>query len=349
MEFISGSKEYFFDFLDNLKKTDRIAVLSHTDLDGIASAIILKEILKNKKIKEKYLGFIDYGKGVFEKLIPKLKNKRINKILISDISIDSDYEGYKKLKEKFKIFVVDHHPFENEDIESMIKTKSEDCATFALFQLTKEYLSKEKTNLDYLNELICATMISEFSYTKKENLEFIQNIYPKSKLDNISNSLPGMLSKKISSTIIYFKDKKKKVFSLVYKKDYKKFEKYYKIIDKQINDYVEKYPENNIILKKNINFYYIRPSPKFNITSIITTILSLKSPEETFICCSNNKEEPLFVKVNARCQSGNQDVNLLMKKGIEGLEQASGGGHVKAAAARFLEKDLEKFKQNLIT
>ena len=41
-------------------------------------------------------------------------------------------------------------------------------------------------------------------------------------------------------------------------------------------------------------------------------------------------------------------MNLLMKEGIKGLENATGGGHVHASAAKFLKKDLEKFKENLL-
>jgi len=37
-----------------------------------------------------------------------------------------------------------------------------------------------------------------------------------------------------------------------------------------------------------------------------------------------------------------------MKKGIEGLENSTGGGHAKAAGAKIMKKDLEKFKRNIL-
>ena len=42
------------------------------------------------------------------------------------------------------------------------------------------------------------------------------------------------------------------------------------------------------------------------------------------------------------------NMNLLMKKGVEGLRDASGGGHIPASAARIREDDLGKFKENIL-
>ena len=58
MEYIKGSKEEFFAFVDEISKRDKVAILSHTDLDGIASAVFLEEILKEKGIKVKQILFM---------------------------------------------------------------------------------------------------------------------------------------------------------------------------------------------------------------------------------------------------------------------------------------------------
>lgn len=340
MELIQGKEEYFFDFLEKLNKKDKIAIITHTDLDGFASAIILKKILEFKKLKIKSLYFCDYGKGKLESIHTKLKSKKINKLFICDINIDSDFEGYKKIKEKIELIVIDHHPTEILD-DRMIKTRSEDCATLTLYNLGKKI-----ADLENLKKLICATMISEFSYKKEENLKFLQENYKELSEKNIMDSIPGELSKKISSTIIYFKREKKKVFNLILKENEKKLKKYYNIVDKEINRYVEKFLNEEILLDEDIHFYLTNPNPKFDITSIVATIISLKKPKETFIVGS---EEKGIIKVSVRNQDGKRDVNLLMKKAIQGLENASGGGHVKAAAAKFFKKDLEKFKENLIS
>jgi len=45
MEYLIGNKETFLTFLNKITKEDKIAILSHDDLDGIASCIFLEKIL----------------------------------------------------------------------------------------------------------------------------------------------------------------------------------------------------------------------------------------------------------------------------------------------------------------
>jgi len=346
MKILSGKKEYFFEFLDNLKKGDRIAILSHNDLDGIASAVIISEILKKKNLKTKEIHFLTYDYNMFKRLIPRLKKKKINKIFISDIANESDQEGYLELKEKFKIFVVDHHVFTKEYPKEMIKTSSEDCATFCLFELAKEYLG-DSFNSQALIELVCATMIAEFSYSSPENLKYIQKFYPEVNSTNAyDNSKIGDICKQFSSTLIYFTGNEKKVFKLILKSKLKKMNKYVAIIEKEIEKELKRFKEKEEYFKdKKIHFYY--NTPKFKISSVIGTKLSLQNQKETFILAYNIDKKT--IGVSARNQEGIEDMNLLMKKGINGLEHSNGGGHVKASGAKILKKDLNKFKENLLS
>ena len=47
MEYLVGSKEEFFRFVDSINDNDRVAILSHTDLDGLASGILLEIAIFN--------------------------------------------------------------------------------------------------------------------------------------------------------------------------------------------------------------------------------------------------------------------------------------------------------------
>jgi len=98
MKIISGSEEYFFKFLEGLTKKDKIGILCHNDLDGVASAIILNLILKNKKLKPKFIYFMECQGKMFSPVIKKLEKKKINKLLIADLAVDTDYEGYKQIR-----------------------------------------------------------------------------------------------------------------------------------------------------------------------------------------------------------------------------------------------------------
>jgi single-stranded DNA-specific DHH superfamily exonuclease len=338
MKLLMGKKEDFNNFLNSINKRDKIGVITHTDLDGIASVILMQEIIKSKKMNIKSLNFVDYEKGMFEKI--KIR-KNITKIFILDINASSDYEGFKKLKEKFDVFLIDHHPSDIEKQNNIIKLQTEDCVTFALYTL-----AKENFNLDKWKELVCATMISEFSYKSDSNFQFIKNIYPEISIEKIYDSKPGETAKIISSALIYLK-KPKKVFDLLIVNKIRKLERHYKILEKEIWDCVDKFKKDaEFFPEKNLYFCYY--TPKFSIGSTVTTILSRGEENKTFIFVSDIEGEKDYVKVSSRNQGGKRDMNLLMKQGINGLENASGGGHVPAAGARFMKKDIEKFKQNIL-
>jgi nanoRNase/pAp phosphatase (c-di-AMP/oligoRNAs hydrolase) len=341
MEYLSGSKEEFLNYLNKIKKSDNIAVITHTDLDGVASAVLINEILNYKNAKISNLEFTDYKNGMFEKFEEKFIQEKINKIFILDVNAESDYKGFESLRKNFDVFLIDHHPSNLKGI-NLIRTKTADCATFVIYEL-----AKEKVNLGKLEWLVCATMISEYSYKDNSNFEFLKQHYPEIAIETINDSNPGEIAKKISSALIYFEGDERKVYDLVLNKDLKSFEKYQKIIDKEIKSLVEKFEkEAEFFPEQNLYFYYAHP--KFSITSIVTTILSSPDPTKTFVFVSDIEGEPDFYKASSRNQSGKKDMNLLMKKGIAGLENVSGGGHVPAAGARFMKKDLKKFKENLL-
>jgi single-stranded DNA-specific DHH superfamily exonuclease len=341
MEYLLGRKQDFLDFLDNLNKKDKIAVITHIDLDGIASAILINEILKQKKMKIRSLSFINYKEGMFKEAEKDFK-KGTNKVLILDINANSDLEEFNKLKKKYSIFLIDHHPSELKS-ENMIKTKSEDCATFTIFELAKQNFDLKKWEW-----LVCATMIAEFSYKSEANFEFIKSLYPEFSLEDIFNSEPGKISNKIYSATIYFKGKEKKVFNFILKNKLEKLNKYHAIIEKEIEEGIEKFKkEAEFYPEKNLYFYY--DNPKFSTNSVIATILSMKEPDKTFVFIHDSSKNGYdSVSVSSRNQSGKTDMNKLMQKGVEGLEQAQGGGHVPAAGASFLKKDLQKFKENIL-
>jgi len=343
IEYLIGKEQDFYDFLDGITKKDKVAIISHTDLDGIASAIFLQEILKSKEIKPKVLEFIHIGKGMFEETSKQLRKKKITKIFMSDIAEESDYENFEKLKSEFGVFLIDHHPSENKTKDNVLKSKSENCAAWMIYNLGSKII-----NFDKWKTLVCATMIAEFSYNNENNFNFLKENFLNLTKENLINSELWELSNKFSSAIIYLKKDLKKAFDLIRKNKMRKIEKYHKVVQEEIGKIVEKFKEEaEFYPELNLYFYYY--TPKFNLTSAPATILSIQEPDKTFLFASDSKEGLGFVKVSSRNQSGKVNLNELMKKGIEGLENATAGGHIMASAAKFMKKDLEKFKKNILS
>jgi len=344
MEYLLGSKEEFWKFVDSINEDDKVGIITHTDLDGIASAIFLEEILKFKGITVNSVFFTGYKLGMFNKILTDVNEKQITKLFLTDIYADgTDPEGFKELKSTADLFVIDHHPVINEEVKNTIKTKGADCSAYAIYDLGKEIIDNEKWKM-----LLYATMISEMSYKSSENMEYLKKNYPNLTEDNAIDSPPGEISKIINGALIYFvslKKKLKEVYDLVKKQDFEKLKEYNDEVQKEIEFYLEKikkeaehYPE------KDLYFYYF--NPKFNVTSVVGTLFSNEHKDSSLIVVSDIDDK--MMKVSARNQNKRQDMGALLKKGIQGLNDAVAGGHVPAAGGSFLKKDLNKFKENIL-
>ena len=94
------------------------------------------------------------------------------------------------------------------------------------------------------------------------------------------------------------------------------------------------------------NVYWYEVKPKFQgVSSIVSSIISRMKPESSFVIIAPRDN---FYKISARNQSQSDDMNKLMRKGVEGLENANGGGHIPASAALIQREDLAKFKENIL-
>ncbi len=343
MKYIIGNKQEFLNFFNSISEKDKVGILTHTDLDGISSAIFLEEILNSKNIEVKFIDFLNYKKGMFDSIFSELREKKITKLFLTDLSADgTDLDNFERLRMEFDVFLIDHHPVNPllKDKRNIIKTPSSDCTALTIYRMGSDI-----KNLRKFSWLVCAAIVAEVSYNNEGNLKFIQEFYPGITLGNIRDSVPGEIAKKVSSSIIYYRGDLKKVYDIVKMEKLEELNKAHEIIEVEIEKEMDKFKkEAEFFPEKKLYFYY--SSPEFNIASVISSILSFKNPDKTIIFASDT--EGGFVKLSARNQSGEVDLNTLLKKSVEGLENAVAGGHRKAAGGSLMKKDLEAFKENIL-
>lgn len=347
MKLVVGKEQDFWEFVDGIGEEDKVGVISHTDLDGLSSAIFLEEILKVKNIDVQEFYFIGYGKGMFDSFFEKFKEKGITKVFLTDMSADNgDFEGFNVLRERFDCFLIDHHPVHEslKDFKWILKSPSPDCSAWVLYN----FLKKVK-NIDSWNWLVLATMITEFSFNSEENFEFIkskcQDINSK---EDIFNSEHKRIADVIGSALTYYgPDELRKVYTLVKKKNLVELEKVHKIIDSALQRDVKKYfevaefyPEKNVYVGY-FDLEYHRPSH-------LTTVASMKEPEKTFVFAYDSSSKEGFIKISSRNQAGVVNVSEMLKFATKNLKDFSAGGHAKAAGAVILKSDLAKFKEQLL-
>ncbi|MFA5953016.1 MAG: DHH family phosphoesterase [Candidatus Pacearchaeota archaeon] len=345
MKYLLGSEKEFFEFVNSISKKDKIGLISHTDLDGIASAVFLQKILESKDLKLNFIKFLEYGSEVLKPIL----NEKIDVLFFTDWNADNFPKDLDLLRKKFRVLVFDHHPLNPElkDEKGIIKTERIYCSSHALFDLIKE---KNYFDTQKMTWLVCAAIISDYTWDKSdEAFELIKKFYPNVKKDSsIWNSEPGLIGKKISGALIYYNPNFKKVYEKILKNDLNSLEKVDKIVQKEIEKYLHEFEEKaEHFSKEKLYFYY--NNPKFQIASSISSIISDRYfRDSTVIFVTDIKNRKGFVKVSARNQTMQVNLGNLLKNCIEGFENSSGGGHIQAASAIFPKKYLNKFKENLL-
>jgi len=117
-------------------------------------------------------------------------------------------------------------------------------------------------------------------------------------------------------------------------------EKWEKTIREEVERVVESFErEKEWHPQKNLAILDIKS--KFSVTSIVSTILAEKHPDLTIIVRRRVEEGS---KLSFRNQSGNVNLNDLVKRACKGIGQ--GGGHEKAAGA--FVSDWETFRKRFL-
>jgi len=344
-KYILGSEKIFHNFISSISKKDKIGIITHIDVDGIASAVFLQKILESRDLKIEFIEFLDYGADTLKKIL----NKQFDILFFTDWNVDNYLLDLRQLRKKGNVFVIDHHPFNDklEDKSNFIKTHYGYCSSHCLFDIAK---SGNYFNTKDWGWLVCSSIIADYTWDKSEgNFDFIKRIYPTVKKDaTIWNSEPGKIGNLINGALIYYQPDFRKVYDLILKKDLEKLKKANEIITEEINKLIEKSKkEAEYFSKKKLFFYY--GNPNYNISSTVASILSDRDfQRNTVIFISDFKDKEGFVKVSARNQTGNVDLGQLLKKCVEGFENSSAGGHKKAAAGTFAKKYLGEFKERLL-
>ena len=233
MKYLLGSKDIFLDFLNSISEKDNVAILTHNDLDGFASAIFLEKILNEKGIDVKTIKFSGYGKGVFDNFALKLLKGKISKVFITDMAADlSGVDEFERLRKQFDVFLIDHHPISPDLVNknNIIKTESGDCASHVVYEL-----GNFGKDWDWL---ISSAIIADMAYQKEENFDFLKEKNSDVRKEDVHDSKIGKMENIISFALIYYKSKNldlKNIYDLIKNKNFEELEKYYQEVKDEID------------------------------------------------------------------------------------------------------------------
>ena len=332
MELIAGEEKKFSEFIANLTEKDKIAILTHNDIDGMISAAIASKILG----KIDYLDFLDYRQTKIRNCLQELKNNKINKLVILDYSCEQEQETIKEIEKFAEILILDHHHW-NEDINSkktiFLRTETKIPASYLAYYL----FSKIQAIPNWLPALgILSDRADKYQRDNAKEVWHDFKLQGKEDLFNIMSVL--------NSAIIYFKSKSEKVFSILNEaknpEDILALKKYSDDVEQEIQEKLNEFESE----KQDSDLFFYLYSSRFGINSELSTRISLKHRDKTVILARNSNG---IISLSARRQDGKVNCVELLKNLTEGIENSFTGGHFPAAGGNFPSKYLGKFKENL--
>jgi len=337
MKLETGSEEKFLEFIRNLGESN-VALVSHNDLDGMTCPKIVGEVVNPKEIF-----FVDYG-DLNEKLVEKLKEKKIEKIIFTDLYLK--YKNFLKSLEEFaEILIIDHHRSEDWNSEKTVFIKGEDgySAGYLCY-----YLFSKIQDLDKWDWLVACSCISDYCHVKPKNwLSQVMKKYG----DDLENweifvKKTGKfwdLQYTLSLALIYFKKSLRKVYDSIQESfgEIGKLGEHAGEVQKEIDGFISKFKSEREEFEEGYLFEF---ESKFPVKSIVASILSGKEFNKTLVILEIRNG---LYTVSVRRQDKRVDCDEFLKSLLNGLENASGGGHIPAAGGHFMKKDLPEFRKRL--
>lgn len=318
------------EFLNEISDKDKVAIIHHDDDDGFASGILYYDWCKNKKAEVEQFTY-----SIRKSELRKFDLEKFNKIIVTDLASGFMAEELILIKDK-QVFYTDHHPREKPIPEEILELVTQDQGYLPSSRTAGE-LTKLKPWLSL------AGTISDAGQLYKENDEFIEK-----HLKQIGMTLEEFqknVTSVISNFLVYFNKEPEKAFDILEKinsiEGISQLNEYANPVKKEVHKFVEEYKTKKEKLG-DINYYYFEPN--FSVKVIVANIISHSTSNEAYIFATPKKENMTF---SLRSNSDKVNVANIIKGGLLNLENASGGGHPRAAAGMIQAKDLEKFKQNV--
>jgi len=334
-----GDEKRLLDFVSNIKK-EKVALISHIDLDGLTAAKITSEIINFDIIK-----FIEYEE-LNESLVEELRKKGITKIVFTDIYI-KDKKFMENLESFANVLIMDHHLSPDWNSEKTVFIKGEDgySAGYLCY-----YLFSKMKNLEKWNWLVACSCISDYCHVKpKEWLTKTMEKYG-DKLEYVGHYVRQTgkfwgLQFAISLALIYFKQNKemKKAYDSIKEGfgDIGILNEYADQIKREIDRMVKEFEDKKEEIEEG---YFFEDNPKFSINSMVSSILSGTDIHKMFVIIAPEED---FYRVSIRRQDGKIDCSAFLQNILKNLGGADGGGHAKAAGGHFAKKDMPEIRRRL--
>jgi single-stranded DNA-specific DHH superfamily exonuclease len=339
-----------------LNKDDKIALLHHTDPDGVSAAVIMNKVVERIRGRPVQLRLNQKSEELFitDATYRKIQAKKINKVIIVDMSVDQPKDGILEKIQKFAdVLVIDHHKLYR-DMNLIIKPQmfsKIDPASYCCSKLCYD-LCKKLVDISDLDWIASLGIIGDCAYDQWKG--FIHRVSTKYRIRITKNVLLSKLGK-ITELLFFTEAYSTKKIGLCFD-TLNNAQSYKDVLDSPLRRYKKfvkaeiEYWQNNVrrlakvYPKQDLIFDFIKP--QYPIKAAISTIMSYKYPHKTVIIAQDMNKG--FIQLSARRRDKKIAVNTLLEKATQHLKGAKGGGHATSAGGVLRTKDLYAFKENVL-
>ena len=339
----------FETYMKGITKEDKVALMFHTDADGVASGVIIAktiEKLRGKKVDLAFCQGEDYN--ITDKTVKKLKDGKYTKFIVVDQAVDGVPDNVAKIAKFADVMIIDHHDLGEIEIPNVLILKAfrmSDKAgpDYPAAKFCYDLCSKliDVTSLDWL---ACVGLLGDYNY--KNWKSFVDSVLKKY---NIRYDVLNNVSIMASNMRAYSYEKLNECFEVVYNaKDWNevlnsKLKKYQAEVKKEMARLIKERDKTEDLGPV---FVYLIKS-KFKIHSPLSSILSFDYiKKKPLVVVADYSDGRLYL--SARFQDRTISMNKLLIYAVKDLKNSAGGGHVPSAGGLIMKKDYEEFKRRLV-
>lgn len=344
----------FKDFIAGIFPEDRVAVIFHSDCDGVCSGFITAEALRKLNHKPVLILATSAASAMSKTIVKKLKKENITKTIAVDLAIDQVSEVVAEIASFSDLLILDHHPlYKDIQTEKVVTIKSDPHLKIKRYypaSIMVFNLFSELTNIEELDWIAACGTIGDSGYL--QNKAFVNKVMRQydviSDKDLFSTDL-GQAAAYIGAATDIVPDKIKLALEVLKKSKTPK-----QLLKSELKDIQEKVEqeiqhqmdlfEKGAETKGDVIIGEI--NSKYHIKSPLITRLSMhKYRNKTMIILQKSGK---FYLISARRQDKKVAVNELLVNAVKGLPDAGAGGHKPAAGGFIRVEDLDEFKKRLL-
>ena len=335
-KFIIGDEKRFDEFVKSLGSAEKIIAVSHTDLDGLASAKVIDYAIKADKVFMK-----DYHE-LNDDFINEIENEKPTHIVITDLLIRNP-DFIKKLAGFSKVLMIDHHiPETDFNGENVFFLNAQGfCAAYL-----SHYLFSKIKDLSEIDWIVACASIADVQY--RNNAEWMQEVFSKYgfkfDIENLKEGSIWNLTCALSNSLVYYSNDRLEVYRQLGNDfgDIGNLQKYGDEVQREIDNCLLRFEKERMEIYEG---YFWEFSSKFPVKSIVSTILGFRYPAKTILIAE--KRDKYYLSGRRQNKDKVIKMNEMLQKLTSGFEDSDAGGHIPAAGGHIQIKDAEEFKKRL--